>query len=76
MGLYYVCRENKGADQVISAFVFAYSKSRFSHDGAHTAVKIAVYHYKNMPMQHTAIFLGYKNDNFQLKFFDYFHKFA
>ena len=33
-------------------------------------------HYENMPMQQTAIFHGCKNDNFHLKFFDYFHIFA
>ena len=36
--LYYVCSKNKGADvtvQLICAFVFAYAKSRFSHDIAH-----------------------------------------
>ena len=33
-------------------------------------------HYGNTPMQHTAIFHGYKNDNFQLKYFVYFHIFA
>ena len=33
-------------------------------------------HYENMPMQHTAIFHGCKNDNFQLIFFDNFHIFA
>ena len=27
---------------------------------------------KIMPIQYTAIFHGCKNDNFQLKFFDYF----
>ena len=38
-GLYYQCSENKGTDQLrsyckelICVFVFAYSKSRFSHD--------------------------------------------
>ena len=37
----YPCCENKGADQLrgyaklICAFVFAYAKSRFSHDAAH-----------------------------------------
>ena len=36
----------------------------------------ATKHYENMPMQHTAIFHGSKNDNFQLKVFDYFHIFA
>ena len=30
------------------------------------------YHYENTPMQHTAIFHGCKNDNFQLKFSDCF----
>ena len=40
--MYYLCSENKGADQLcgyaklICAFVFAYAKSRFSHDAAHT----------------------------------------
>ena len=34
-GLYYLCSENKGADQLICGFVFAYAKSQFSHDVAH-----------------------------------------
>ena len=40
-GLYYLCSENKGADQLRGSheadqlFVFAYAKSRFSHDEAH-----------------------------------------
>ena len=33
-------------------------------------------HYENMPMQHTAIVHGCKNDNFRLTFFEYFHIFA
>ena len=37
--LYYPYGENKGADQLrgklICLFVFAYAKSRFSHDAAH-----------------------------------------
>ena len=40
--MYYPYSENKGADQLrgvtaklICAFVFAYAKSRFSHDRAH-----------------------------------------
>ena len=33
-------------------------------------------HYANITMQYTAIFHGCKNDNFQLKVFDYFHNFA
>ena len=42
-GLYYPCRENKGADQLrgsklICAFVFTYAKSRFSHDAAYIAM--------------------------------------
>ena len=34
--MYYLCSENKGAvtAQLICAFVFAYAKSRFSHDVA------------------------------------------
>ena len=35
-----------------------------------------VLHYENTPMQYTAIFNSCKNDNFKLKFFDYFHIFA
>ena len=43
MALYYPCSKNKGADQIsfavtaklICVFVFAYAKSRFSHDAAH-----------------------------------------
>ena len=38
-GLFYICNENKGADQntaqLICAFVLAYTKNRFSHDAAH-----------------------------------------
>ena len=34
-GLHYLCSENKGADQLCGYFVFAYAKSRFSHDAAH-----------------------------------------
>ena len=34
-GLYYPCSENKGADQLLIYFVFAYAESRFSHDAAH-----------------------------------------
>ena len=37
---------------------------------------ILFYHYENTPMQHTAIFHGCKNDDFQLKYFVYFHIFA
>ena len=32
--MYYLCSENKGAYQ-LRIFVFAYAKSRFSHDAAH-----------------------------------------
>ena len=41
-GIYYLCSENKGADQLrgyreadLRLFFFAYAKSRFSHDKAH-----------------------------------------
>ena len=37
--MYYLCSENKGAcyrtAQLVCAFVFAFAKSRFSHDAAH-----------------------------------------
>ena len=33
-------------------------------------------HYENTPMQYTAIFHCCKNDNFQLKLFDYYYIFA
>ena len=46
--MYYLCSENKDADQVttqlICTFVFACIKSRFSHDEAHM---VEVYTYKN-----------------------------
>ena len=35
-----------------------------------------IIHHENMPMQYTAIFHSCKNDNFRLKYFDYFHIFA
>ena len=45
-GLYYLCSENRGADisfavtaKLICVFVFAYAKSRFSHDAAHLLMK-------------------------------------
>ena len=40
-GLHYLCRENKGADQLCGIraadlpLFFAYTRSRFSHDGAY-----------------------------------------
>ena len=37
-GLYYLCSENKGADQLRGTFVFAYAINRFSHDWAHLAL--------------------------------------
>ena len=56
---------------------FSYSES-FSRQCLMTpsSVTINSFHYENTPMQYTAIFHGYKNDNFQLKFFDNFHIFA
>ena len=45
-GLYYPYSENKSADQLpvtaqlICVFVFAYAKSRFSHDAAHMINRI------------------------------------
>ena len=36
-GLYYLCGEDKGTGQLICTFVFAYAKSRFSHDAAHSS---------------------------------------
>ena len=39
--LYYLCNENKEADQMrCSAFVFAYAKSSFSHDVAQLLITI------------------------------------
>ena len=38
MTLYYLCSENKVADQLRDcAFAFAYEQMRFSHDAAHLA---------------------------------------
>ena len=42
----------------------------------HLAMGVERSHYENTPMQHTAIFHGCKNDNFQLIFFHFFHIFA
>ena len=40
--MYYPCSENKGADQLrgyrLCVFVFAYAKTRFSHDVTHMIV--------------------------------------
>ena len=33
-------------------------------------------HYENTPVQHSVIFHGFKNDNFQMKIFDVFLIFA
>ena len=47
--LYYLCSENKGADQfavtakLICVFVFAYAKCWFSHDAAHIYLLIFVF---------------------------------
>ena len=46
-GLYHLCSENKGADQLrsyrelICAFVLACAKGRFSHDAAHLMIAVA-----------------------------------
>ena len=37
-GLYHLCSENKGADQ-LRVFVFSYAKRLFSHDAAYLSVK-------------------------------------
>ena len=50
-GLHYPCSENEGADQLrdyreaklICVFVFAYAKSRFSHNEAHFQISLC-YH--------------------------------
>ena len=50
-GLYYLCSENKGADQLrglntaklICDFVFAKAKSRFSHNEAHMCMIIPLF---------------------------------
>ena len=38
--MFYPCSENKGADQLICVFVFAYAKSRFSHNEAQICYKV------------------------------------
>ena len=45
-GLYYLCSENKGADQLICTFVFAYVNSRFSHDAAHNICTFYIRYFK------------------------------
>ena len=39
-GLYYLCSENKDADQLICAFVLAYAKNRISHEVAHIVLQM------------------------------------
>ena len=46
--MYYLCSENKGANQLICAFVFAYAGSRFSYDMAHLKVNFASIEAGNM----------------------------
>ena len=63
VGLYYLCGENKGTDQLrgyhtlqlINAFVFAYAKSRFCHDAAHLAGLIYRYFYINTIYNHDKV---------------------
>ena len=44
--MHYLCRENKGAEQLrSSAFVFTYAKSRFSYDVAHVLFQISTLFY-------------------------------
>ena len=55
------------------------SDSTFDQQTANNLIRHRGYktlHYENMSMQHTAIFHGCKNGNFQLKMFDFFHIFA
>ena len=47
--------------KLICVFVFAYGKSRFSHD------KARMKRFVNTPLQHTANSNSCKNDNFQMK---------
>ena len=37
---YYICTENKGANQLIYPFVFRYAKNMFSYDVAHLSFRI------------------------------------
>ena len=40
--MYYPCSENKGADQLICAFVFAYADCWFSHEAAQLLMKCLI----------------------------------
>ena len=55
-------------------------EDRFSQNEAHLVVVILIFSgiqsNANMSVQYTAIFHGCKNDNFQMKFFDFFLIFA
>ena len=67
VGLYYLCSENKGADQRLCFRIC--TTLVFSRSGSNR-------HYANRPMQHTAIFHGCKNVYFQMKNCDIFSVFA
>ena len=56
-GLYYPCSENRGADQLICVFVFAYAKIRFSHDEAHLWSEIFYKHKLNISLATFSCFI-------------------
>ena len=67
--MYYLCSENKGADQLrgyaklICVFVFAYAKSRFSHGEAQIIVITKSSRYcKNAEMTILCLILHCKNE--------------
>ena len=59
-----------GMSPVISLHIFSSDSSCQQGPGNKSK------HYENSPMQHTAIFQGCKNGNFQFNVFDNFHIFA
>ena len=75
-GLYYLCKENKGADQLrsyaqlICAFVYAYAKNMFSHDAAHlkAAVQIEIMVKLCLERHHAkTCHLGVRRDSIKLQ---------
>ena len=80
----YLYSENKSADQLrggrghirATDLRLCFRKCRMQVFFMTLLILINLPHYENTPMQHTAIFHGCKNDNFQLIVLDYFHIFA
>ena len=53
--VYYLCSENKGADQMRGFSFFEYAKIRFSHDGDKSTVNVLFKYSMTLFRRHTLI---------------------